>query len=300
MTDKPQVLQELENAISQLRAAQETIRLSKGQIKEGLAKFKEHPINSEEDRMSIAKYLLKEYKGVYGINKLTVARAVLGCSWYDMEARFRPKPPTCPRCGGVLLYGEHKTRIKSSSNVFEPRILPPGWNCLDCAEIPWLKTGKLKDVKSRILRRFSDAPFSLGDYTYAVGHTSMIRIPRIHDYVEPDYPETAREMTLKLEAYLASGDLGFLALPKLPELPPHDQRRAIFRAGNKLLSTENLRKIHRLPSIEIAPKISGPDEPMPFRFSYGIGFIMPLRSTQGGAELCAFQILGTRWVKPEL
>lgn len=276
MTNKPQMLQDLEAAIVKMAAAAETIRISKSFIKENLSNLKDASAN-EEQRIAIAKHLLENYNGIWGINKITIARGVLDCSWRKMEERLRPKPPTCSRCGSALKNLEKELEVKDDSGLFRPRIIPSGWNCLNCADIPWWRTRQLKDSKTRLLRRFGAVPFSVGEYTYARGYAVMIRIVRVAGYDEPDFLETAREAALTLESYLASGDVGFITMPKLPKLSVQDSWKVTFCAGNKRLSYDVLRRIGGLPGIRIAPKITAPDEPMPFRFAEGGGIAAPLK-----------------------
>jgi hypothetical protein len=98
MTEKPQALQELENAASKMAEAKETIRLAKVQIKESLSKLGGQVL-AEDHRLSIAKHLLDEYGGVCGINKHSVARTVLNCSWVEMERRMGPTVRNCSETG---------------------------------------------------------------------------------------------------------------------------------------------------------------------------------------------------------
>jgi len=54
--------------------AEKTIRQSKAQIKECLLKLRD-VIKSEEERLSIARYLIKNYGGVSGVKRGTVSSA---------------------------------------------------------------------------------------------------------------------------------------------------------------------------------------------------------------------------------
>lgn len=295
MTDKPQILQDLETAIASMATAAETIRVSKSYIKENLSNLK-NVITNERERLEIAKHLLENHNGVWGINKITIARGVLNCSWRQMEAQLRPKPPTCSRCGSNLENLEQDLHVKDDSGFFRPRVIPSGWNCLNCADIPWWKTRQLKDSKTRLLRRFGAVPFSLGEYTYVRGYALMIRIVRVSGYEEPDFLETAREAALTLESYLASGDVGFTNMPKLPKLSAQDSWRMAFCAGNKKLSYDVLRRIAGLPGIRIAPKITAPNEPMPFRFVDGAGIAAPLQPKDPSIP-ADFSLVGEEWVR---
>lgn len=292
MTKKPQILQELEAVIAQMTAAEETIRISKQKIEELLPQF--HKSVSDDQRLEVAQYLMEKHKGTFGIHKHSISRGVLDCSWYEMDARLHPKP-TCPVCLKTLKHFHREQTVKDYAGLFRPRSIPAGWNCLECADIPWRKYRSLKDSKSLVLRRFSSVPFSLGAYTYAKSGSALIRVDRHVAYVEPEFVENARDAALMLESYLASGDLGYVPLPKIPKQPRQESWKLTYYADNKLLSYGILKMIDGLPGIMIAPRITGPMEPMPFRFAHGAGIVSPLKPKQAGTRPDFFLVDGY-WV----
>jgi hypothetical protein len=127
-----------------------------------------------------------------------------------------------------------------------------------------------------------------------------VRFARLQEIGEPDFPAGVERLRLELEAHLASGDLGFVSMPKLPKinLPEHQRfMQVLFCAGNKKLDWGVLYRINDLPGIEIAPKISGATEPMVFRFESGAGMLMPVKPNQFSNNCLAYQLLGGQWAK---
>jgi hypothetical protein len=288
--EKPEEFYELDGAVDNWTKLQEMIPRAKNKIAAALSKLGD-PAKSEQIRLGYAKRLMREYAKIPGITRSKVAKKLLGCSALQMEQKFGR---TCSRCGASVEFNWREIHL---GQFFRHRSLGKGWECVKCAEIPeWImQTRKLKDKKSVILRRFDQYPFSLDNYTYSMGSLAMVRMPRLLNYQEPDYPERPREEAIRLESYLASGNLGFVVMPNLPKLVPHARWKAVFYAGNKKFQQKVLSVLDKLPGIEIAPKISGPDEPMVFRFEYGQGMIMPLRSDQTMESALSYYLSGSEW-----
>jgi hypothetical protein len=114
-------------------------------------------------------------------------------------------------------------------------------------------------------------PFTQGDYTYATNLHVLVRVPKIEGVLvnlEAPVWELAKALavadTRPYTLMLKSGSESYIS--------PNGRE---WKIGVAWFQEIYLDKLVNLPNLEISP--AGQLEPMPFRFTGGVGLLMPIK-----------------------
>jgi hypothetical protein len=116
-------------------------------------------------------------------------------------------------------------------------------------------------------------PFTQGDYTYATNLHVLVRVPKRDGY-EIDLEAPMWE----LGRALARADVATfrpITVNERMHFIDKDKTLHTCRLGVAWFNVKYVDKIGALPNIEIAN--TGQLEPMPFRFTGGVGLLMPMK-----------------------
>lgn len=112
-------------------------------------------------------------------------------------------------------------------------------------------------------------PFTQGDYTYATDNHIVVRVPKRDDApVNPDIP------MWELAKAFIQADLARYVPLETSEGYVSDEGRE-WKVGVAWFKADYLDRISALPELEVSHR--GQLEPMPFRFTGGVGLLMPCK-----------------------
>jgi hypothetical protein len=117
-------------------------------------------------------------------------------------------------------------------------------------------------------------PFTQGDYTYATNLHVLVRVPKREGHaIDLDTPVWELAKALARVDVAQFGPVEFaehLHYPRNTDVPLH-----MARIGVAWFNLDYVNRISSLPNLEISR--SGQLEPMPFRFTGGVGLLMPMK-----------------------
>jgi hypothetical protein len=117
-------------------------------------------------------------------------------------------------------------------------------------------------------------PFTQGDYTYATDLHIIVRVAKREDApIDPEPP------VWNLGKYLARADLvkyrGLVEVSEEYRWPEGVSDLVACKVGVAWFDRKYIHKLNVLPGLETSH--SGQLEPMPFRFTGGVGLLMPMK-----------------------